>query len=124
MLFLVAGAALAISPTGIKLAEGDSTRALFAAARARGLGDVRVANFRTVSRPAQFYAARTLIYGTDGEPLRLETPAQLALLVRDEPLLVIVAPSQRARLNAPDLRVEEIAANAKTQLVLVRRAPT
>ena len=121
-LFLVAGAALAISPTGIKLAEGDSTRALFAAARARGLADVRVANFRTVARTAQFYAACTLIYGEDGEPLDLQTPAQLADLAREQPLLVLVAPSQRTELDAPALRVEEVARTPKIQLILVRRA--
>ena len=122
-LVLLAGALLALSPVGVKLAEGDSVRALFAATRARGLGALRVANFRTVARGAQFYAARTLIYGIDGEPLRVETPAQLALLARDEPLLVIVESKQRARLNTPALRVEEVAQSAKTQLVLVRRAP-
>ena len=121
-LFLVAGVALAISPAGVKMAEGDSTRALFAAARARGLANVRVANYQTVSRPAQFYAARTLIYGTDGEPLDVETPAQLADLTREQPLLLLVAPKRRAELNSPTLRVEEVARTSKIQLVLVRRA--
>ncbi len=120
-LTLVGGALLATSPKGIAIAERDSVRGLFAVAHARGLDGVRVAHFRTTSRTAEFYAAKKLIYDKEGEPLRLETPAQIALLTRDEPLLVLVAPDKRALLKAPELRVEEIARNPKTQLVLVRR---
>ena len=122
ILTLAGSAALTLSPAGSKLAENDSTRSLFAAARARGLENLRVANFQTTSRPAQFYAARTLIYGKDGEPLSVETPIELADLAREQPLLVLVSPQRRAELNAPMLRVEEVARTPKIQLVLVRAA--
>lgn len=121
-LTLVGGALLATSSRGVALAERDSVRALFAVAGARGLDDVRVANFDTMARGAQFYAAKKLLYDKDGEPLRLETPAQIAALTRDQPLLLLIAPDRRSRLMAPSLRVEEIAHNGKMQLVLVRRA--
>lgn len=122
-LILLGGAGLATSSAGVALAERDSVRGLFAVAHERGLDGVRVANFATMPRAAQFYAARTLLYGNDGEPLELETPAQIALLTRNEPLLILVSPAKRALLNTPQLRVEKIAGNGKTQLVLVRRAP-
>ena len=121
-LTLIGGALLALSPQGIAIAERDSTRGLFAVAAARGLGGLRVASFRTTARTAEFYAAKTLIYDKDGEPLQLETPAQIAALTRDQPLLVLVAPDKRALLAAPALRVEDVASSGKTQLVLVRRA--
>ena len=118
----IGSAWLATSSLGVALAERDSARSLFVAAHARALDGVRVAHFGTMSRAAQFYAARNLLYGADGEPLRLETPAQVALLAGDEPLLVVVSSDKRALLDAPQLRVEPIASNGKTQLVLVRRA--
>ncbi len=121
-LTLVGVALLTLSPFGVDLAERDSVRALMVAAHARGLDGVRVAGYRTVARPAEFYAARALIYEPNGEPLELQTPAQIALLARDEPLLLLVSPGKRDQLNVPALRVQDVAGNAKTQLVLVRRA--
>lgn len=119
---LIGVALLTLSPAGVAIAERDSVRALFAITHERGLDGLRVANFRTVSRPAQFYAARTLMYGADGEPLQLETSAQLALLVKNEPLLLLVSPSKRALLETPELRVTDVSRSDKTQLVLVSRA--
>ena len=121
-LTLIGGALLALSPQGIAIAERDSTRRLFDVAAARGLDGVRVAHFRTTARTAEFYAAKTLLYDKDGEPLRLETPAQIAALTRDQPLLVLLSPDKRALLVAPELSVEDMASSGKTQLVLVRRA--
>ena len=121
-LVLVGTAILTLSPFGVERAERDSVRALFVAAHERGLDGVRVANFRTVSRPAEFYAARALLYGQDGEPLKLQTSAQIAFLTRNEPLLLLLSPAKRASLESRQLRVEEIAGNSKTQLVLVSRA--
>lgn len=121
-LVLVGIAALTLSPAGVALAERDSVRALFVAAHARGLDGVHVLGFRLIARTSEFYAARNLIYDADGEPLEVKTSAQIADLTRDEPLLILVAPDRRAQLASPQLRVEEIARNAKTQLVLVSRA--
>ena len=119
---LIGSAWLATSSAGIALAERDSARGLLTTVHARGLDGVRVANFATQSRAAQFYAARNLLYGKDGEPLRLETSAQIEQLTRDEPLLLIIPVSKRELLDVPLLRVETIASNGVTQLVLVRRA--
>ena len=121
-LTLLGGAWLATSSLGVTLAERDSVRGLFAVAHEQGLDGVRVANYAVMPRAAQFYAARTLLYGADGEPLELKTLAQVAALTRDEPLLLLVASDKRAFLKTPSLRVQEIARNGKTQLVLVRRA--
>jgi len=104
---------------GIASAEKESMRSLFKTAHEKGLGHLRVVSFRTTSRGAQFYGAQTLVYDKAGEPLRLQTVAQLNHLTRDEPALALIEDKDRSILEKSEIKFQDVAHNGKTGLVLV-----
>jgi 4-amino-4-deoxy-L-arabinose transferase-like glycosyltransferase len=113
--------ALTTVPQGLRRAEKSSTRSLFRAANLQGYQGVRVVQFDTTERTSQFYASSHLLYDTLGEPLRVDQPAQLARLVENEPLLVLVNIEDVKRLeNHHSLIVKNLTNNGKMALVLAR----
>ncbi len=130
-LMLGGGSLLALTPIGVSRAEHESVRHLFRAADARGYSRLPVVNFDTLERTAQFYAAGRLLYGSDGEPLRFDEPAQIAALAHRRPVLVLTIEKEDKknpqkskrdieRLEAlPSIQVERIAVQGDVALVRV-----
>lgn len=117
---VLAAALLTTTGPGVSQAERKSARHLFQVAHQRGLGHLRVATFETTVRAAEFYAASTLLYENNGEPVCIRSVAQLAELTRSEPMLILVNNDDRASLNRSALRIDTIADNGKMTLVLVQ----
>lgn len=121
-LMLGGGSLVATTRVGVALAERESVRTLFRVAENRGYNHLRVVQFDTLERAAQFYAAGRLMYGADGEPLRLDEPEPVAALARREPLLVLTLDKHIARLEALDsVRIERLASDGHVALVRLSR---
>ena len=105
------------------LARPESVRDLLAAASARGYGAVSVVQLHTVERTAEFYAADRMMYRPDGEPVKLESVAQVPDAVRHSGGLVLcfVPKEYEAQLTSyPSIQTEVIANNGRVSLVVVR----
>lgn len=120
---LLLGTVITTFGVGVARAEQESVRRMFEVAHTRNLGGLRVAQFQTTQRTAEFYAASHLLYDNTGEPLTLQTPTQVERLARHEPLLVLSDDGSLPALQSPDLRLDKIAHNGKTWLLLARTAP-
>src|SRR6266850_6248977 len=81
-LALFVTSAIGLSCAAPVLARPESVRDLLAAASARGYGATPVVQLHTVERTAEFYAAGRIMYGPDGEPVKLEGVAQVAEAAR------------------------------------------
>lgn len=117
---LVLVALLTTFGPGVARADARSTRDLFRAAHAHNYGGLRVAHFKNIQRTAEFYAAPHLLYDQKGEPIVLETAAQVGQLARDEPFLLLADQSTISALQSSALCLEPIAHNTKSELFLVR----
>jgi len=123
--FVAAGVAITcISPV---VGRTDSVRALFEVAAARGYGKTPVVQLHMVERTAEFYAAGSLIYGRDGEPVRVDDITPIVDIARREngPVLVLVPAEYEWKLHVAmfHLQAEQIASNGHVALSVVRIAP-
>lgn len=112
-------AALALEP----FARRESVRGMLEAAEARGMGSLPIVEMHTIERTAEFYAAGRLVYGDDGQPVKLEGPwdAFFAARERGGRVLVLVPVeyvSQMKELPA-SVRWELVADNGAHALVYV-----
>ncbi len=104
------------------IARRDSLSELFAAAHARGMGDVPVFELHTIERSAEFYAAGRLVYAETGQPLKLEGANEVfdAARSRGGRALVIVPNEYFYQLeNFPKLRAQRVGDNGAHALVFV-----
>jgi 4-amino-4-deoxy-L-arabinose transferase-like glycosyltransferase len=121
---LLGTAVLTTTRPGINLAEKASVRKVFAISHQNGFSSLRVVQFETMQRTAQFYAASRLVYDHAGEPLEINEASQIAELATSEPLLVLVELDHLDKITAlPSVTVTSIANNGKIALVLVRHKP-
>lgn len=103
-------------------AHRDSDRDLIQRADARGYGSVPVYFLHQISRTAQFYAARRIAYGPDGEPLRFEGPSEVVNAARQRGgvALVMVPVEYLSQLTElKTVKTEVIADNRETAIVAV-----
>jgi len=103
-------------------AHRDSDRDLIQRADARGYGSVPVYFLHQISRTAQFYAARRIAYGPDGEPLRFEGPSEVVNAIRQRGgvALVMVPVEYLSQLTElKTVKTEVIADNRETAIVAV-----
>jgi 4-amino-4-deoxy-L-arabinose transferase-like glycosyltransferase len=101
----------------------ESFRAQIRLAGARGYGDAPIYNLYKVERSSEFYAAGRVVYGANGEPLKLENVGQVAEVVRrqNDPVLVIVPIEYLWQLTESKIiQSEVISDNGDLVLVAVR----
>ncbi|MGH9946816.1 MAG: hypothetical protein ACRD6X_06440, partial [Pyrinomonadaceae bacterium] len=74
-----------------KYADADSVKRLIETADAKGYSTSKVANFKTLSHSAEFYAAGRLLRDANGEQLRFDEFSKLkaAAQIDGQPLLVL-----------------------------------
>jgi 4-amino-4-deoxy-L-arabinose transferase-like glycosyltransferase len=106
-----------------QFAKRESIRDLIQLADARGYGTAPIFTLHKIDRTAEFYAAGRLVYGSDGEPVRFDGPAPVAVAarVRQAPILVIVPVKYVWQLSdLPGTETTEIGNNGSMALVAVR----
>lgn len=118
--------AVAVTCGAAFVARQDSLRELFAIAASRGYDQTPIVQLHTIERSAEFYAAGHLLYGKDGEPLRVDdiTPIVDIARRRGGPVLVLVPAESEWKLHLEmfHLQAEQIATNGRVALSVVRIA--
>jgi 4-amino-4-deoxy-L-arabinose transferase-like glycosyltransferase len=105
---------------GVSIVERESTKNLLQLASARGYGDAPVFALHQIDRAAEFYAAGRVVYGSDGEPLKLEGSYEVAIEANKarRPILVFVPMEYVWQLTQPkSIRIEPIGDNGKLALI-------
>ncbi len=106
-----------------RFAEGDSVKALIAAADARGMSRTRVLSLHTTSHNAEFYAAGRLLRTDDGKQKKLLGPLDVLVEIRrnnEEPALVLVPLEYLKQLtDCEPLNSEVIKENGELAIVYV-----
>jgi 4-amino-4-deoxy-L-arabinose transferase-like glycosyltransferase len=105
------------------VAARESVRDLVRLASARGYGNVPIVGLHTVERSAEFYAAGTLAYGADGEPVKFEGAADVIDAARRSGgLIMCFVPTEFASqlTGYPGAQTEVIGNNGQVSLVVVR----
>jgi hypothetical protein len=127
VLLLFACCALGITGLAIHcsapVAARESVRDLVRLASARGYGNVPIVGLHTVERSAEFYAAGTVVYGSDGEPVKFEGAADVIDAARRSGgLILCFVPTEfESQLTGyPGAQTEVIGNNGQVALVVVR----
>jgi len=118
----IAVSGIALRPAG-RIAARESVRDLIQSATARGYGNVPVVGLHTVERSAEFYAAGRLMYGADGEPIKLEGAFQAAEAARRAGgvVLCFVPVEYESQLTTHEkVQTEIIGDDGRVSLLLVR----
>jgi 4-amino-4-deoxy-L-arabinose transferase-like glycosyltransferase len=82
-------------------AHRESVRELIQLADTRGYASAPVFMFSRIERTSEFYAAGRLVYGADGEPIRLDSGREVVRQARQVkgPFLIIVPLGSMSQLN-------------------------
>jgi 4-amino-4-deoxy-L-arabinose transferase-like glycosyltransferase len=113
---------IALSCGASSLAAGESVRDLIRSADSEGFGKSSLLMYSRVERSSEFYAAGRVVYGTDGEPLKFESPAEVVEQVRKvhKPLLMIVPLGSWPQVqNIDGTATKLIAENGRNGIVVV-----
>jgi 4-amino-4-deoxy-L-arabinose transferase-like glycosyltransferase len=116
------GVLLALSCAVDRLASRESVRELISQADARGYAAAPVFMFSRIERTSEFYAAGRIVYGSDGEPVRLENGNEVVQQAQNanRPLLLIVPLGSMWRLNdLHGVQTNTIADNGRIAVVVV-----
>ena len=108
-----------IAPT---IAARESVRDMLRAADQRGYGGLPVVQLHTLERTAQYYAARRLTYGSDGEPVKFEGANQVLDAARrngGQVLCLVPVKYLRQLIALPNARAEVVSDNGRVCLVVV-----
>jgi 4-amino-4-deoxy-L-arabinose transferase-like glycosyltransferase len=122
-LALFVTSAIGLSCAAPVLARAESIRDLLAAAATRGYGATPVVQLHTVERTAEFYAANRMMYGPDGEPVKLEGVTQVAEAAQHNGgvVLCLVPNEYEAQLTSyPSIQAEVVGSNGRVSLLVVR----
>jgi 4-amino-4-deoxy-L-arabinose transferase-like glycosyltransferase len=106
-----------------RFADYESSRRLLQLADARGYSQTAIYGMERSDRTPEFYAAGRVVYGSDGEPIMYEGPAQVIYECRQrkEVLLTFVPIEDVGSLTAvADVQAEVIADNTRYAIVAVR----
>jgi 4-amino-4-deoxy-L-arabinose transferase-like glycosyltransferase len=109
---VIASSALSLRFVVPAVAARDSVRDLVAAADKRGYGSLPIVQLHTIERTAEFYAAKRITYGNDGEPVKLEGANQVIDAARKNGgrVLCIVPTKYAAQLmTLPNVETEILA---------------
>ena len=122
-------ACCAIGITGLAIhcsrpvAARESVRDLVETASAKGYGKVPIVGLHTVERSAEFYAAGTLVYGSDGEPIKFEGANDVVVAARRAggTILCFVPVEYESQLTGyQGAHTEVLGNNGQVSLVVVR----
>lgn len=108
---------------GPMVARRQSVRDLLAVAAAHGYANTPVAQVNTIERSAEFYAAGRITYGSDGEPVNLESIAQMLEAARlgGGTVLCLVPLTDASQVtNARQIDAQIISDNGDVALLVVR----
>jgi 4-amino-4-deoxy-L-arabinose transferase-like glycosyltransferase len=117
--FAVSIIALSCAIDGI--ASRESVKELISRAAREGYSDTPVVMFSRVERSSEFYAAGRVVYGSDGDPLKLDNPEEVIAQVRtaNGPLLLIVPLGSLPRLEKiSEVETKLIAENGRNGIVV------
>jgi 4-amino-4-deoxy-L-arabinose transferase-like glycosyltransferase len=117
-----AGAVFALSCVVDSFAARESVRELIKEADARGYETAPVFMFSRIERTSEFYAAGRVVYGSDGEPIRLEHANEVIAQARNAktPLLIIVPLGSLWQLDdLQGVQTNTIADNGRVAVVAV-----
>ena len=116
------GTVLALNCAVDRFARRESVRELIQLADGRGYASARVFMLSRIERSSEFYASGRVIYGPDGEPLKLDSGAEVVAQARQEktPFLVIVPLGSMWQLNnLQGVRTDVIGDNGRVAIVAV-----
>jgi 4-amino-4-deoxy-L-arabinose transferase-like glycosyltransferase len=125
ILIAVAPAAMVVLTLGCavdRVAARESVRELIKQADVRGYATAPVLMFSRIERTSEFYAAGRVVYGPDGEPIRLENGDEVIAQARNAktPLLIIVPLGSMWRLHdLQGVQTSTIADNGRVAVVAV-----
>jgi 4-amino-4-deoxy-L-arabinose transferase-like glycosyltransferase len=105
------------------LAARESVRDLIQTAHLRGYGQVPIVGLHTVARSAEFYAAGTLVYGADGEPIKFEGAKDVVestLRAGGVSLCFVPIEYQSQLTTYPGVHTEVLGNNGQVSLLVVR----
>jgi len=117
-----AASMLALNCAVERFASRESVRDLISQADARGYAAAPVFMFGRIERTSEFYAAGRIVYGADGEPVRLENGNEVVQQAQNanRPLLLIVPLGSMWRLNnLQGVQLNTIADNGRVAVVSV-----
>jgi 4-amino-4-deoxy-L-arabinose transferase-like glycosyltransferase len=123
---VIASSALSLRFVAPTVAANESVRDALAMADARGYRAWPVVQLHTVERTAEFYAAGRIIYGKDGEPVKLEGANQVIEVARQSGgrVLCFVPTKYLTQLmTLPNAQAEIVGGNARVSLVALMTAP-
>jgi 4-amino-4-deoxy-L-arabinose transferase-like glycosyltransferase len=98
----------------------NSVRDLIRRADAGGYNSARLLMFNRIERTSEFYASGRVIYGSDGDPVKVENPDEVVAELRKNngPVLMIVPLGSLTRLqNMQAIAVQVIADNGRNAIV-------
>lgn len=117
-----AGVVFALSCAVDRFAARESVRELIKQADARGYAAAPVFMFSRIERTSEFYAAGRVVYGPDGEPVRLERGDEVIAQARNAktPLLIVVPLGSLWQLgDLHGVQTNTIAENGRVAVVAV-----
>ncbi|HMF56352.1 MAG TPA: glycosyltransferase family 39 protein [Pyrinomonadaceae bacterium] len=105
-----------------KVASRDSVRDLLQMASAKGYGETPLYQLHEAERSSEFYAAGRLVYGQDGEPLRLEDVSYVERVASSGETILVLVPSKFSYqlYQSQKIAVQEIGDNGAFALFAVR----
>jgi 4-amino-4-deoxy-L-arabinose transferase-like glycosyltransferase len=123
---LLAAIPLAVSVTALScavdgIASRESVKELISRAAREGYADAPLVMFSRIERSSEFYAAGRVVYGPDGDPLKVENPEEVIAQVRvaNGPLLLIVPLGSLPRMESiSEVETKLIAENGRNGIVV------
>src|SRR6185436_2317677 len=103
------------------IASRESVKELISRAAREGYADAPLVMFSRIERSSEFYAAGRVVYGPDGDPLKVENPEEVIAQVRraNGPLLLIVPLGSLPRLERIfEVETKLIADNGRNGIVV------
>jgi len=114
---------IALSCGAYALASRESVRDLIRTADSNGFANSPLLMYGRVERSSQFYAAGRVIYGSDGEPLKVESSAEILEEVKAGDTVLMIVPlgslPQLQSMSGIDTRL--IAGNGRNGIVVVTK---
>lgn len=122
VLTVLVGVAITLNCGVERLANRESVRRLIKIAEQHGYGASRLYMLHEVDRTAEFYAAGQLVYGEDGNPLKVEGPEQVANTARSiEGTLLVITPVEHTEqlTKLASIQAEVLGDNGRLAIVAV-----
>ena len=117
---------LALNCAVDRIASRESVRELINRADRQGYSKAPLVMFSRIERSSEFYAAGRVIYGADGDPLKVENPEEVIAQVKNAngSLLLIVPMGSLPRLERiPGIEAKLLADNGRNGVVAVSTKP-